>query len=125
MKRFLLIDNNIDKNGVGDEWTVFESDDLHEVIREYEYHLNRYGEKLEIRDVQEIVDVDEDGEPINYNFEVVDYKNDIIYRAEAFNMHAICKRANVNYSTWRRFKSGLQNMSEAKKQALMQTMDEA
>ena len=49
----------------------------------------------------------------------------LIERSEAFNMRVICERANVNYVTWRKYKAGLQNMSEAKKQALIQAMDEA
>lgn len=126
MKKFLLMDNNIDEYGVGDEFLIMESDDLEDVIQELEYHQRRYhNTTMEIRDVVEIVDYDEDGEPVNYNYNVVDYKNDIIYRSEAFNMRAICKRAGVNYVTWRKFKSGLQNMSEGKKQLLMQAMDKA
>lgn len=101
-----------------EEWLDFETPDYDEAVErleEWKYKLKNEHSHLEFREMANA-----------YDYNPIDISKALtIKRSENFNMRAICERADVNYSTWRRFKSGLQNMSDKKIAALNKAMDEA
>lgn len=133
-KKYLVVSYKLDKYGnIGDEWFELVTDDRKEAIERALYEAERsndphYG--VDLREVEEVVDVDEDGEMINYNYSSIDFhmeaeKLQLLRRSRLFNMKEVCELANVSYGSWRQFKAGNQGLSNKAYEAIVRVMNNA
>lgn len=133
-KKYLVVSYSFDKYGnIGDEWIELATDDRKEAIERALYEAERSDDPhyaVDLREVEEVVDVDEDGEMINYNYSSVDFhmeaeKLQLLRRSRLFNMKEVCELANVSYGSWRQFKAGNQGLSNKAYEAIVRVMNNA
>jgi len=134
MAKYIVVTYRLDKYGnIGDEWFELETDNRNEAIERAVYEADtsndpHYG--VELREIDEVVDVDEDGEMINYNYSSIDFhmeaeKLQLLRRSRLFNMKAVCEAAGVSYGSWRQFKNGNQGLNNRAYEKLKKVMDQA
>lgn len=133
-KKYLVVTYTYDRYGnISDEWIELATDDRQEAIARAFYEEDTCEDRryfVELREVEEIVDVDEDGEMVNYNYSVIDYhmefeKTKLLVRSKLFNMRAVCEAAGVSYGSWRQFKNGNQGLNNRAYEKLKKVMDQA
>lgn len=131
MKKYLVISYTTYPDGnIAEEWLMDESDDRNEAVKEAIHWADRADKHhpVELRQVTEIIDTDDDGEPVNYDYDIIDYREEnktieLLDRAKMFNMKAVCERANVSYGSWRLFACGKQGLSNKAYEAIVRVMD--
>lgn len=133
-KKYLVVTYTYDRYGnIGDEWIALATDDRQEAIARAFYEEDTCYDRryfVELREVEEIVDTDEDGETVNYNYSTIDYhmeweKTKLLVRSKLFNMKAVCEVAGVSYGSWRQFKNGNQGLSNKVYEAIVRVMNNA
>lgn len=133
-KKYLVVSYKFDKYGnIGDEWFELATDNRQEAIERALYEAERCDDPhfgIDLRKVEEVVDVDEDGEMINYNYSSIDFhmeaeKLHLLKRSRLFNMKEVCQDAQVSYASWRQFACGKQGLSNKAYEAINRIMNNA